>query len=355
MPYGKMSSLSGQAGRIVQTSGAGRTSLIAYDEAVTNDACEYIQNYDQQRPLFMTIGHYGPHCPYVCPSDPYDYYYEHLGPPSNLENFAETVHPAIQKWFEMRNMSVVGTDGVRRARAAYYGLVELLDRYVGDILNAIESSLDNTLIIYASDHGDMAGHNGLFWKSTMYDGSAGVPLIFSGAGVANPGRCVQQPVSLLDLAPTLIHLAGGPTLPEMHGQDIFPLVQNQASENYERPVVSLHIDRGVNYAAMVRKGDWKLVEYLGYEYPQLFNLKDDPTEQNDLGQASDHNSLISSLSKEIAKYWNGARVKENYEKQQAHQDILKTWGSKYADRISTDVWPIDDVESNNFFVENMTP
>jgi choline-sulfatase len=352
VPYGELRSLSGQAGRVVQVSGAGRSSLIAYDEAVTKDACDYIRNYDQERPLFMTIGHYGPHCPYVCPSDPYDYYYEHLPPPSNPDNFAETVHPAIQKWFEMRNMKVVEEDDVRRARAAYYGLVELLDRYTGDILNAIESSLnlENTLIIYASDHGDMAGHNGLFWKSTMYEGSVGVPLIFTGAGVEGKGRLVHQPVSLLDFAPTLIELAGAPPLPELHGQDIFPLVQDRAEETPERAVVSLHIDRAVNYTAMVRKGDWKSVEYLGYRQPQLFNLVDDPAEQNDLGGNHDHKDLIADLTKEIAVYWDGARVKENYERQQVHQNLLKEWGAEFEGRIGTDVWSIDNVEANNYLV-----
>lgn len=354
VPYGEMRSLSGQTGRIVQKSGAGRSSLIAYDEAVTNEACDYIRNYDQERPLFMTIGHYGPHCPYVCPPDPYDYYYEHLPPPSNPKNFLDHLHPAMQKWFELRNMSIVKEDDARRARAAYYGLVELLDRYTGNILNAIENSLDleNTLIIYASDHGDMAGHNGLFWKSTMYEGSAGVPIIFTGAGVEGNGRHIHQPVSLLDLAPTLIQLAGGPPLPEMHGQDLLPLIRGQAKENPERAVVSLHIDRGENYTAMVRRGDWKLVEYLGYSHPQLFNLIDDPAEQNDLGKMPEHKTLIDSLSKEIAPYWNGAHVKEIYEKQQAHHDILRAWGSKFADKITTGVWPIDNVETNNYFVED---
>jgi len=350
--YGDLRSLAGQAGRVVQKSGAGRSSLIAYDEAVTEAACGYIQSYVAEQPLFMTIGHYGPHCPYVCPSDPYDYYYENLPLPSNPENFLDTVHPAVKKWFDIRKMDVVKEEDVRRARAAYYGLVELLDRYVGDILNAVESSLDpeNTLIIYASDHGDMAGHNGLFWKSNMYEGSAGVPLIFAGAGVIGAGRCIKQPVSLLDFAPTLIQTAGGPLLPDMHGQDLTPLLAAQMDENAKRAVVSLHIDRGDNFVAMVRQGDWKLVTFLGYDYPQLFNVVDDPAEQHDLGKMPEHKALIEGLSKEIARYWDGAQVKEKYDQQQGHHDILRTWGAKFGDRMTTDVWPIEDVAGNNYFI-----
>jgi len=353
VPYGELQSLSGQAGRVVQRSGPGRSSLIAYDEAVTQAACDYIRRGDGGRPLFMTVGHYGPHCPYVCPPRLYSHYLEHLPLPSVPEGFLQSVHPAVRAWFERRNMDVVGEGDVRRARAAYYGLVELLDRYVGQIMAAVEESLglENTVVIYASDHGDMVGHNGLFWKSNMYEGSVGVPLVLSGGGMGGGGRRIRQAVSLLDLAPTLTGLSGGPGLPEMHGQDLMPLLRGEAGEEAERAVVSLHVDRGRGYAAMVRQGDWKLVRHLGYGSVQLFNLADDPAEQNDLGTSLAQARRIASITRELEVYWDGARVKAEVETQLAHSEVIRAWGSRFADRVTTGVWEIDDVELNNYLAD----
>ncbi|MBN1671154.1 MAG: sulfatase-like hydrolase/transferase [Kiritimatiellae bacterium] len=354
VPYGTMGGLTGQRGSIVKRSGPGRTSLNAYDEAVTQAACDYIRAYPNDKPLFMTIGHYAPHCPYVCPPGLFDYYYKNLPPPSAPEGFLHSAHPAVKDWFDIREMHVVEPEDVKRARAAYYGLVELVDGYTGEILQAVEAGLDpqNTLVVYASDHGDMIGHNGLFWKSNMYEGSVGVPLIFSGAGLATGGRRVRQPVSLLDLAPTLIEIAGGPPLPDMHGENLLPLLRGAAVENWERPIVSLLASRARrSHCAMVRRGEWKMVEHVEYPERQLFNLTADPAEQNDLGPAPEYAALIESLAGELRPFWDGARVSEICRLQLEHTELLRQWGARYAERLSPDVWPLNDIDANNYFAE----
>jgi hypothetical protein len=90
-----------------------------------------------------------------------------------------------------------------------------LDRHVGTLLQVIERTLglENTLIIYGSDHGEMMGEQGLFWKSNLYEGSARVPLVFYRKGMIDGGRTITSPTSLLDLATTILAHCGGRALP----------------------------------------------------------------------------------------------------------------------------------------------
>jgi choline-sulfatase len=357
-PYGEvLRGLSGQNGRVVQRNGPGRSSLIAYDEAVTAGACEYLRAYNSDAPLLMTIGHYGPHCPYVCPPELFDYYYERLENPPVPEGFADAVHPAVRQWYANRKMEVVGPEDIRRARAAYYGLVELLDRYVGDILSAVDASLglENCLVIYGSDHGDMIGENGLWWKSNMYEGSVGVPLIWSAPGRLPQGRELNQLVSLLDVAPTLIGLGQGTALPEMHGRDLLPVLVGDAPEDHDRAIVSMYggMLSWDEVNAMVRQGDWKLVEHDGYEQPQLFNLADDPREQNDLGTASGQSQRIAALRRHLSPYWDPAHLRRIGEQGRRHFKILTEWGNRYADRLPQEFWPLspDQVARENVLLD----
>jgi len=329
--------MSGQGGEVVRRSGPGRSSLIAYDEAVTAATCDYLGGYGNDAPLLMTIGHYGPHCPYVCPPDLFDYYYERLTNPTMPVDFAETVHPAVRRWYANRKMEVVGPEDVRRARAAYYGLVELLDGYVGKILDAVDAALglDNCLVIYASDHGDMIGENGLWWKSSMYEGSVGVPLIFRDPARLPPGRSIDQPVSLLDLAPTLIDIGRGPALPEMHGVNLTHLLAGHADEDPDRAVISLYctVNTRDEVNAMVRQGDWKLVVHDGYPQVQLFNLADDPQEQHDLGTVAGHAERIAALRRHLSPHWDPQRLRRISEQGSRHAQILTDWGRRYTERL----------------------
>ena len=312
----------------LEKSGPGNSSVIEYDREVFQEAGRYLEHRKSDKPLFMTVGLYGPHCPYVCPKDLFDYYYKNLPPSDTYEEFKKSVHPAVRKWYENRGISVVTEEEVRRSQAGYYGLVELMDRFIGRFLDTVDKTLGlkDTLLVYASDHGDMAGDKGLFWKSNFYEGSVRVPIIFSLPAEIQSGKRIEQITSLLDLGPTLIDLCGGLELPETDGESLLSLLRGEAVESRERTVISQLGDlKGDSPSAMIRKGEWKLVSHYGYDHPQLFNLEEDPEEMTDLGGEPQYQTKRTELIDELSRNWNGEQVLSHISISSLHTGLLKQW------------------------------
>ena len=160
--------------------------------AVTDACCEFLARRDRagaERPFCLVTGYVLPHCPFICPRDLYEEYYHRVEVPAVPEGYLDRLHPAIKLWREKRGVNGLSDDAVRRARAAYYGLVTFMDGLIGRLLETLASTsfADNTAVIYLSDHGEMAGEHGMWWKSSFYDGSSGVPMIASFPGRFNEG------------------------------------------------------------------------------------------------------------------------------------------------------------------------
>jgi len=355
--YGYLQGTPGSSRIALERAGPGNSNVLAYDREVTDAACELIKGWtpdrpfdftqnvyenrshsgaggtpaprshtrSQDKPLFLTVGLYGPHCPYVCPKELFDYYHERLPPPSLPEGFRENVHPAIRAMYEHCRITDVPDGWVLRARAAYYGLVELTDGYVGRIMRAVEERFDraNTLVIYSSDHGDTIGHNGLFWKRSFYEGSARVPMIFSLPGSIGAGECMSANTSLLDLGPTLIELAGAPQLPRTHGMSLWPALLGREEAPADRAIISQLGVATPCCSAMIRKARWKLVSCHGYDQPQLFDLSEDPLEQNDLGADPSLAQLRRELLAELSVYWDADAVHAARLDWWEHQKLLR--------------------------------
>jgi choline-sulfatase len=366
--YGVLKGTAGQSIRSLQLSGPGNSNVVEYDKVVTAAASDFLAE-DHDSPFFLMVGLYGPHCPYVCPPDLYDYYYGQVAPPKVPDGFQASVHPAVRHWYRARRVDEATPDDIRRCRAAYYGLVELLDGHVGTILDAVESTghHNDTAVIYLSDHGDMIGENGLFWKSNLYEGSVRVPLTIrlpedpsitksrrkpdhSGVGGSDrsrhseagraPGTRFSTPVSLLDVAPTLISLAGAEPLPEYDGVNISPLlgvpeVDSSATTTKgppggDREIVSICTEqRGGTTSAMMRKGSFKLVSYHGHADPQLFDLETDPLEQNDLGADSEYSQVRADLESALASSVDLELVATEFAQLLRHAEIVSEFGGKY--------------------------
>ena len=134
-------------------------------------------------------------------------------PPLESESpeYLNALHPAMKKWRERRGVDDITPEQNRRGLAAYYGLTTELDRYIGQIMDTVQSSSDanNTVIIYTSDHGDMAHEHGMWWKSSFYEGSVGIPLICSWPGHLHENHTEDAIVSLIDVgAPTALGHCG---------------------------------------------------------------------------------------------------------------------------------------------------
>ncbi len=165
---------------------------------------------------------------------------------------------------------------LREAVAHYYALCSALDENVGRVLTALEASgaAEDTVVIYASDHGDNLGARGYWGKSTLWEEAAGVPLVIAGPGVPE-GRRSETPVSLIDLAPTVREVAGLPPRADLPGASLRDLAQVALPD---RPVMAeYHAVGSATGMFMLRLGRWKLIECVG-DAPLLYDLAEDPEE-----------------------------------------------------------------------------
>jgi choline-sulfatase len=222
--------LTGTAGpdRIsLQRSGAGQSGYQVHDEYVTVAAVDYLNRVGLARrsgqsdePFNLTVGYMLPHAPFVARDEDYDLYVEAISPPRKPRPFDDETHPHLRGWRSYTGIEEVTDVEVLRARTAYWGMVTRVDVMVGQILAALEENdlIDNTLIVYTSDHGDMVGEHGLWWKHVFYEESVKVPLIVSWPGVIPAGQRSDHVVSALDVTATILDALDAPALPNSPGR-----------------------------------------------------------------------------------------------------------------------------------------
>ena len=191
---------------------------------------------------------------------------------------------------------------VRRAIAAYFGMVTFLDDNVGRILSTLtETGLaPDTRVIYTSDHGDNLGTRGLWGKSTMYEEAAGVPLIMAGPDIP-PGIVCREPVTLVDCFPTILEAAGVAPHPQdrdLPGHSLFDLARGVAPPR--TVLCEYHAAGGATGAFMTRHGPFKFVHYVGMP-PMLFDLRRDPQERNDRGMDTGYQGLIRDCLADVRR------------------------------------------------------
>ena len=245
------------------------------------------------QPWFLCASFIRPHFPLTCP----ERFLEKYTPdtiseprvPAQGDSYDHPVSAVIREKF---NVDRIEHDEMMRARAAYFANVAYFDEVLGDFLLRLEASdlLENTIVIYTSDHGEMAGEHGTWWKSGWYEACTRVPLIVSTpaqrAGLQPPVK-VDTSVSLLDLAPTISALAGGDYLGGS-GNDLSDTVMNGTSP-LDRPVYCDHLNNRWGPGAAfrsVRLRDFKLVRF--HHMPSLFfDLARDPSEQVNIFDTAD--------------------------------------------------------------------
>jgi choline-sulfatase len=247
----------------------------------------------------------------------------------------------------------------RTARAAYYGLTTALDRNLGRLFAALETAglAQETVIAYTSDHGDMAGELGMWWKSSMYEGSVGVPLIWAlpdrllGEGGGAKGRTVSTLASVMDIGPTLIDLAGAPPLPHAAGRSLLPWLRGESASGWVDEVYAeMNGAFDVPPIRMVRQGPWKLVHFHGYETPQLFNVEEDPHELRDRG--ADPDPTVQRVRQELHARaragWDPDALEATLARRAEDRAVITAWARTQRPHDPAH-WTIDDPSAYNVF------
>lgn len=355
--YGMLAGTTDSSFLSIELAGQGDNPVLRYDEKVTA-ACEQFlherSQAQQEKPFLLTVGLYGPHNPYTSTKDEYENALMAMEAHDRVIPADREPHPWIKETIDSTGLNAMTDEQLMESRAHYIGLVNLLDQYIGRIVTAAEKLQEDTILVYVSDHGDMAGDHGLFWKRVFYEGSAKVPMIWypvvqktADLSFAK-GRRINFASSLVDLAPTLVSLSGSPALPYQDGTDLTPLLLDKLDSNdfemwYERPAFSELISPNKAPARMIRYQDYKLIYYHGYSHPQLFNLREDPDELHDLSQVAGYEDLRDELQHKVLQHWDAEQLISERDYKRPDLDYMKRWGETvgmgrldlWDDRIST--------------------
>lgn len=289
--------------KLAEEAGPGNSSYQEYDDRITAAAVAWLQaRVAGGKPWTLFVSLVCPHFPLIARPRWYDLYPEANVPmPTQYAPQERPTHPFLQA---MSNIAIYDKafdePRIRRAIAAYFGMVSFLDDNIGKILAALHAAglMEDTRVIYASDHGDNLGNRGLWGKSNMYEDAAGIPLIMAGPGIPQGAVC-DAPVSLVDGFPTILASAGVPPDPadvDCPGTDLVAVACGQAPAR--AAFSEYHASGSVTGAFMLRRGNHKLVHYAGLP-PQLFDLAHDSEEANDLAANPAHAELLAALEAEL--------------------------------------------------------
>ena len=267
------------------------------DVFVGDTATWWLNSYPKTEPLFLQIGFPGPHPPYdPIPRYAKTYLQKDLPlmevTPQELDGLPEPLKGLRKHNHEVDHDSVVldlepSREQRHRQRAYYLANVTMIDEKIGEILQALEKHgyLDNGLVVFCSDHGDCLTDHGHSQKWTMYDLITRVPMIVWAPGMFEGGRSIDGLCQHMDIGPALMELAGLEIPESFEARSVLPALKGESWTPREH-VYAEQIKDGIltdtEFMTMIRNQDWKLVHFLGMNCGQLFNLKEDPQETQNL-------------------------------------------------------------------------
>jgi choline-sulfatase len=321
--------------KMAKRAGPGESSYTVYDRDIAARAQVWLHEEApkwRDRPWVLFVSFVAPHFPLTAPPRWfYRYWKQDLPMPKLYATELRPKHPYLADYEHTVDYDAHfrSEADVKRAIAGYAGLVSAMDENVGLVLGALEAAglAGNTRVIYTSDHGDNVGARGLWGKSTLYEESAGVPLVMAGPDIP-AGRVVETPVSHIDCAPTILEATGVP-LPR--GEDALPgasLFAVARGERPARPVISeYHAIGSVAGAFMLRYGRWKYCHYVAYP-PQLFDLDADPEETTDLAGDPRYRAEVAEGERRLRAVLDPEEVDARAKRRQ--RELLDSYGGREA-------------------------
>ncbi|MFZ7090074.1 choline-sulfatase [Primorskyibacter sp. 2E233] len=342
------------------------TNQMEYDDEVAHFAKMKIYDLARgkdDRPWCLTVSFTHPHDPYVARKKFWDMYEdcEHLDPVvpampyEDHDNHAKRIFDA-NDW---RSFDITDED-IRRSRRAYFANISYLDEKIGVLLQTLEDTRQEAVVVFVSDHGDMLGERGLWFKMCFYEGSARVPMMIALPG--GQGGSVKAPVSNIDVCPTLCDLAGvdmSEVMPWTEGESLVPLLTGGTRVS----PVAMEYAAEASYSPLValRQGQWKYTN-CALDPEQLFDLEADPHELTNLAEAPEHAAVLERFRQMAAERWDLERFDAEVRQSQARRwvvyEALRQGGyypwdfqplQKASERYMRNHMDLNDVEENQRF------
>jgi len=285
------------------------------DVFVGQMACWWLDRFPGDEPFFLQVGLPGPHPPYD-PTQEYLDMYEGRPMPEPVPPDTHAQPEAMKELQAFHlgedadgvvHLAEPGAGQSQRQRAHYYANVTMIDNQVGEIIDVLEKrgALEDTIIIFTSDHGDALGDHGHSQKWNMYQSTVHVPALVFGPGRIPQGRRVTDNVALFDFGPTILEYAGIPVPGWMEAQSLAPYFNDSENQGRTRVFAEHSNDAlltGTRFMTMILEGQMKLVHFIDDPKGMLFDLASDPDEQANLWDEPAHAATRDRLIDEIFKW-----------------------------------------------------
>ena len=307
-----------------------RSMQIDFDDLVTFHAIQHLYDMarsDDTRPFFLQVSYTHPHEPYLCRPEFWELYDGVEIPLPHVPALPKAQHDAhsarLLSDFGMLDVRFDDAD-IRTARRAYYGSISYLDQMIGQLLDTLDrvGQRDNTVIVFTSDHGEMLGERGMWFKKHFFEPALKVPLIIAG-GAFGPRR-VATPASLVDLLPTFMGAAqgGGWTseVEPLDGQDLSTFLTDPQPD---RPIYAEYLAEATTAPIlMVRQGRYKYVSSTD-DPPLLFDVQSDPSERRNLAGDPAHAAAEDRMRSIVAQRWDSAALSDRIQLSQKRRIMVR--------------------------------
>jgi choline-sulfatase len=303
-----------------------------YDEEVTFRTLESLRDKARQsedKPFFLCASYTHPHDPFTITQPWWDLYdHKEIDMPAVSGQALEDMHP-FNQWLQIHHMVDVyppDENLIRNTRHAFYGMISYFDHQVGLLVSELDrlGLRENTIVVVTSDHGEMLGEHGMWFKRTFFDPSVRVPLIFSGGDIAKGSR-VQETVSLVDLFPTFLELGDLEGWQDVEagvaGDSLGGLLHGKGDGWKDRAVVEYYSEGVYQPMRMAVGGGTKYV-YVHDEAPLLFDLEKDPQELNNCIEDEDYSDQLDVLKDHVHAGWDAGEVKDRVMKSQQRRQVI---------------------------------
>ena len=286
---------------------------------MTNRAIEFIEE-SSDKPWFLHLSYIKPHWPYIAPAPYHNMFSQNqFNQVQRSEKQKENMNPVYKAFVETRVSKTFSKDEVRNTvMSGYMGLIKQIDDNLGRLFQFLDKkgNMKDTMIVFTSDHGDYLGDHWLGDKELFHEQIVKVPMIiYDPREMANKTRGHKEKrfVEAIDLLPTFLDAVGSKeSKHRLEGSSLMPLINADKITNWKDAVFS-EIDYSFNEARkilnlgasdargyMIRNNEWKYIYFKGFP-PQLFDLKNDPEEFEDLGQSKDYSKVRNEMRELLLK------------------------------------------------------
>ncbi len=324
---------------------AAATFQLDYDDEVAFFAKRKIFDYarEQSGPFCLVASFIHPHDPYVARREWWDMY-----DPGDIDvpktvltcNEQDPFSQRVMKGIEACTVAVTAEE-IRNARHAYYANTSYFDDKVGELVTALEQAelLDNTIVIVTSDHGDLLGERGLWYKMSFFEHAVRVPLIMAGPTIKQ--GAVSNVCSLVDLLPTMLDIAGSegreqPTYGQpIDGRSLLPLATGE-DDPVDEAIAEYCAEMTAYPVYMIRRGSYKYI-HCETDPPLLFDLAHDPDELTNLADDPTFADVAAEFAAEVQRHWDSEQIR---------QDVIKTQKQRRAIHAAMEMGPLTSWDYN---------